>query len=130
MFGSEPFSSVLRMSNVKQFKYDWVWEKTKAGNFQIVKYQPLKYHEIISVFSLNTHNYYPIKVEASESSKSRYKYAISKSKGKLNHMASGVFNYSENHDKETKNPSSIIKCKSETFTLHPTHQNLYNFWSI
>lgn len=122
LFGSEPFSSILRTSNLKKFKYDWIWEKTKAGNFQIVKYQPLKYHEIISVFSLNTHNYYPIKVEASESSKSRYKYTISKSKGKLNHMASGVFNYSENHDKETKNPSSIIKCKSDTFTFHPTQK--------
>lgn len=122
LFGSEPFSSLLRTSNLKRFRYDWIWEKTKAGNFQIVKYQPLKYHEIISVFSLNTHNYYPIKVEASESSKSRYKYAISKSKGKLNHIASGVFNYSENHDKEFKNPSSIIKCKSDTFTLHPTQK--------
>jgi len=122
LFGSEPFSSHLRLSNIKNFKYDWVWEKTKAGNFQIVKYQPLKMHEIISVFSIKPHNYYPIKVEASENSKSRYKYAISKSKGKLNHMASGVFDYSENHDKEFKNPSSIVKCKSDTFTLHPTQK--------
>ena len=127
LFGSEPFSSSLRMSNIKKWRYDWIWEKTKAGNFQIVKYQPLKYHEIISVFSLNTHNYYPIKVEASESSKSRYKYAISKSKGKLNHMASGVFNYSKNHDKEFKNPSSIIRCKSDTFTLHPTQKPIALF---
>lgn len=122
LFGSEPFSSLLRCSNLKAYRYDWIWEKTKAGNFQIVKYQPLKYHEIISVFSFKTHNYYPIKIDASESSKARYKYAISKSKGKLNHMASGVFNYSENHDKEFRNPSSIIKCKSDTFTKHPTQK--------
>ena len=122
LFGSEPFSSLLRTSNLKRYKYDWIWEKTKAGNFQIVKHQPLKYHEIISVFSLKKHNYYPIKVKASESSISRYKYNISKSKGKLNHIASGVFNYSENHDKEFKNPSSIIKHKSEIFTLHPTQK--------
>jgi hypothetical protein len=33
LFGSEPFSSALRMSNIKQFKYDWVWQKNKSGNF-------------------------------------------------------------------------------------------------
>ena len=51
LFGSEPFSSYLRMSNIKQYKYDWVWKKTKAGNFIQANYQPIKYHEIISVFS-------------------------------------------------------------------------------
>ena len=28
LFGSEPFSSALRMSNIKQYKYDWVWMKS------------------------------------------------------------------------------------------------------
>jgi site-specific DNA-methyltransferase (adenine-specific) len=32
MTGSEPFSSALRMSNIKQYKYDWVWNKKLAGN--------------------------------------------------------------------------------------------------
>jgi site-specific DNA-methyltransferase (adenine-specific) len=51
LFGSEPFSSALRMSNIKNYKYDWVWEKTKAGNFIQAKNMPLKLHELISVFS-------------------------------------------------------------------------------
>lgn len=59
LFGSEPFSSALRMSNIKNYKYDWVWEKQKASNFMGVKYSPLKYHEVISVFSNNKHAYYP-----------------------------------------------------------------------
>jgi site-specific DNA-methyltransferase (adenine-specific) len=59
LFGSEPFSSALRMSNIKNFKYDWIWEKQKASNFMGAKYSPLKYHEIISVFSSNTHFYNP-----------------------------------------------------------------------
>jgi len=50
LFGSEPFSSILRTSNLKQFKYDFVWEKNNAGNFQLVNYQPLKIHETISIF--------------------------------------------------------------------------------
>lgn len=32
LFGTEPFSSALRMSNIKEFKYDWVWEKSKSGS--------------------------------------------------------------------------------------------------
>lgn len=50
LFGSEPFSSALRMSNIKQYKYDWVWEKTLASNFALCKKQPFKKHELISVF--------------------------------------------------------------------------------
>ena len=50
LFGSEPFSSALRMSNIKNFKYDWIWEKHKPSNFALAKKQPMKYHETISVF--------------------------------------------------------------------------------
>ncbi len=50
LFGSEPFSSALRMSNIKNYKYDWVWLKTKAMNFQQAKNSPLKKHENIIIF--------------------------------------------------------------------------------
>ncbi len=59
LFGSEPFSSALRMSNIKNYKYDWIWEKQYATNFMGAKNAPLKYHENISVFSNNTHFYNP-----------------------------------------------------------------------
>ena len=59
LFGSEPFSSALRMSNIKYFKYDWIWEKEQGANFMLCKYQPYKVHEIVSVFSKSTHNYFP-----------------------------------------------------------------------
>ena len=58
LFGSEPFSSLLRISNLKNYKYDWIWEKEQGANFMLVKYQPYKVHEIISVF--NSNNYFPI----------------------------------------------------------------------
>ena len=57
LFGSEPFSSALRMSNIKQYKYDWVWNKKLAGNGILAKRQPLKIHENIMVF--NSRVYYP-----------------------------------------------------------------------
>ena len=50
LFGSEPFSSYLRMSNIKQYKYDWIWEKENASNFFQAKFCPLNKFENISVF--------------------------------------------------------------------------------
>jgi DNA modification methylase len=51
IFGSEPFSSTLRMSNVASFKYDWIWEKTAATGFLNSKKRPLTAHECVSVFA-------------------------------------------------------------------------------
>ena len=59
LFGSEPFSSALRMSNIKNYKYDWVWEKEQGSNFATVKYMPFKVTENISVFSIKKHTYNP-----------------------------------------------------------------------
>ena len=56
LFGAEPFSSLLRVSNIKNFKYDWIWDKKKAPNFRGVKSQPLIPYEVISVFNTNTYN--------------------------------------------------------------------------
>lgn len=61
LFGSEPFSSHLRMSQIKHYKYDWVWLKSTGGGFQLANKQPLKRHEIISVFYKNHAAYYPQK---------------------------------------------------------------------
>lgn len=66
LFGSQPFTSKLIVSNIENFKYEWIWEKQKASNFMGAKYQPLKYHENILVFSKNTHNFYPQKYRVLE----------------------------------------------------------------
>ena len=47
---SQPFTSLLVMSNIKMFKYEWIWEKEQGVNFQLCKHQPLKVHEDILVF--------------------------------------------------------------------------------
>lgn len=52
LFGSEPFSTKLRMSNLKEYRYDWIWDKERGCNFPLAKYQPMKSHEIISVFGI------------------------------------------------------------------------------
>jgi DNA modification methylase len=50
LFGSEPFSSALRMSNIKNYKYDWIWDKKNANWWLLVKKQPMKRTENISIF--------------------------------------------------------------------------------
>lgn len=61
LFGSEPFSSALRMSNINNFRYDWIWKKTKATLFTHANKRPLNGHEIISIFYSKLPNYYPQK---------------------------------------------------------------------
>jgi len=61
---SQPFTSVLVSSNYKLFKYSWVWQKNKGANHVAIKFQPLKTHEDILVFSkagVNTGASTPIK---------------------------------------------------------------------
>lgn len=59
LFGSEPFSTELRHSNLKMYRYDWIWEKEQGANFMLCKHQPYKVHEIVSVFSKSRHLYFP-----------------------------------------------------------------------
>lgn len=59
LFGTEPFSSLLRISNLKRYKYDWIWHKSKCGSAFTSKYRPQQKHENISVFGNGKINYYP-----------------------------------------------------------------------
>lgn len=69
LFGLEPFSTHLRMSNLEMYRYDWYWIKTKPSLYQHAKNRPMKAVETISVFSSskwghasqlkNRMNYYP-----------------------------------------------------------------------
>ena len=58
LFGSEPFASQLRVSNLKHFRYDWIWEKEQGIGFANANKMPMKSHEIVSVFyeKLPTYN--------------------------------------------------------------------------
>lgn len=66
LFGMEPFSSYLRLSNIEMFKYDWIWDKVKGTGFLNAKIQPMRNHEIISVFYKKQCKYYPQMTENHE----------------------------------------------------------------
>jgi len=120
LFGSEPFSSALRMSNIKNYKYDWIWEKSKASNFVLAKKQPLKAHEVISVFNSKIYN--PQKTKGDAYNKGR-----EKRKGNLTGFLTEVTN-SNNYLIENKtglrNPRTVqyfVTAESEG-KFHPTQK--------
>tara|TARA_R110000772_G_scaffold86425_1_gene180900 strand:+ start:138 stop:872 length:735 start_codon:yes stop_codon:yes gene_type:complete len=64
LFGSEPFSSSLRMSNIKNYKYDWTWNKDKGFGVFLAKKQPLRTIENICVFYSSQPTYNPQMTDA------------------------------------------------------------------
>ena len=118
LFGSEPFSTMLRYSNIKQFRYDWIWEKNNSGNFQLCNKQPLKYFELISVFYKKMPLYNPQGlVELEEPLKQSNK----NKGGKLGHLGSEK-KRTHYEQKYTNYPSSIIKFKRPPKMIHPTQK--------
>jgi len=59
LFGSEPFSSLLRVSNLDWYKYDWVWDKRSPSDPMNVKIKPMNQHENISIFGNKSITYNP-----------------------------------------------------------------------
>ncbi len=58
---SQPFTSMLVMSNLEWFRYSWIWEKDKGANFLQANFQPLKTHEDVLVFARGKTVYNPQK---------------------------------------------------------------------
>ena len=73
LFGSEPFSSKLRCSNLEIFKYDWYWRKNYPTGMAFAKYQPMRKTEIISVFCKGRHKYFPQLKDCADSVKKRWR---------------------------------------------------------
>jgi DNA modification methylase len=61
LFGSEPFSSYLRISNIKNYKYDWIWNKKIPSGMCNAKIMPMRQHELVSVFIDGKNYYFPQK---------------------------------------------------------------------
>jgi len=126
---SQPFTSALVMSNIKMFKYEWIWEKAVGSNFATVKYQPMKEHENILVFGYGRINYYPIMEERKGGCRGKtpdYTNTKSKSIG----LKTEVYNsLPSNRDGkvygELRNPSSVQKINNRIPSdrgIHPTQK--------
>lgn len=114
LFGSEPFSSLLRASNLKDYKYDWVWKKSRFANQLLAKKQPLKVTENISVFQLGKCVYNPqglIRVDK-----------ITKQGKRVTDINGGGKRNTEYRQEFTNYPRNVLEFKSPGNTVHPTQK--------
>lgn len=122
LFGSEPFKSSLVMSNLKLFRYDWVWEKHKGTNFYQVKRAPMKVHESVLVFSKGLYTYNPQMTEGAP-----YKKRGSHHKLPEDHVMTPCKNigYSDNLDTSKRYPTSVqffSNHNQKANRFHPTQK--------
>lgn len=108
---AQPFTSTLVMSNLKIFRYEWIWEKNQGVNFLLAKKQPLKVHENILVFYKKQPNYNP-QMRAGE--------PYTSGKGDSGEVTNRV-KKTQTNNKGTRYPKTVQKIKRE-FGLHPTQK--------
>lgn len=122
LFGSQPFTSALVMSNPQMFKYEWVWNKVNVTGFLDVKRRPMKKHENVLVFSQDSVTYNPQK-----SGDAKRSFGKLRSAGSLD-IYSGAFG--GEYDQGVGYPQSIIEFQRPTnitdreFGLHATQKPL------
>lgn len=118
LFGSQPFTSVLVYSNLKMFKYEWIWEKTLASNFALSKKQPQKKHENIIVFYSKQPTYNPQMEKGKPYIDKRSKgdrLFITGEKSRLNRV--------EIKNNGTRYPKTVKKISNgNNKTIHPTQK--------
>ena len=128
LFGQEPFSSIVRTSNLKLYRYDWVWQKQKPSNFQLMNYQPGRVQENIMVFSkakaCYTKNgvkisYFPQKEKMEKPRKANAK--IYSDSADLLHKYSKA-NKDNFQVYEERHPISILKFNTPEHRVHPTQK--------
>lgn len=124
LFGSEPFSTELRHSNLKMFKYDWIWRKSRTVGFLNAKNAPLKNYEVVSVFSKGT---------TANGSDRRMKYfpqglvEVNKTRKSVQQAADTVVWNRPGRAKEytakfAGYPTAILKFNNEAKQVHPTQK--------
>lgn len=122
LFGQEPFTSVMRMSNVSNWKYDWYWEKERLTNIAQVKKRAGKTVETISVFYRKQCTYNP--------QMTKYDGPLRTNKvkdGKMGKLTDSsekkVFEY---NDTGFRYPTQVLKFQRDCLksNLHPTQKPL------
>lgn len=73
---SQPFTSIMIMSNLKQFKHEWIWIKNRGSNFANTVREPMKEHESVLVFSPGKWTYNKQMQERTGAGADRVKYEL------------------------------------------------------
>jgi len=124
---SQPFTTTLIATNIKAYRHGWVWEKNKGGHPGCAKYMPMREHEDICVFSIQTPvRYYPVKQKRSAAGKKMVLLKVQTGKAggdkarKVYRMSNeGISNEGRNPD--MRFPRSVQKFNVER-GMHPTQK--------
>ena len=121
LFGSEPFSSQLRISNIKNYRYDLIWEKSHRRGFLNAWKQPMRKHENISIFYKKQPTYNPILVD-----KQKENIRPNSKRTRSTQFNGGKFSNCETKRKcpnDKSMPDTILKFNSKvTPIIHPTQK--------
>ena len=114
MTATQPFASIAVMSNLKWFKYQWIWKKSKVTGVLNAKIQPLRNHEQVLVFYEAQPTYNPQGIVPLN---------------KIVKQGSSSTNYGERGTQDvfqefTGYPRSVLEIASEGKTIHPTQKPL------
>lgn len=123
LFGQEPFSSLLRVSNIKNYKYDWIWKKERLTNVFQVKRRPGKIVENISVFYKKQPTYNPQKTK--HEGPLRSNKIGDKARFSITQTGGNGPKPMEYIDDGTRYPLQIIECNRDSMydtKYHPTQK--------
>ena len=118
MTASQPFTTTLIGSNLKMFRYCWVWQKNYGSNFAVARKQPFKEHEDIAVFYQKQPTYNPIMEPRSENGK---KFVANCNYEKRQSDHSAMSTGKANRDPDWRLPGSVRKFNMQTGS-HPTQK--------
>ena len=123
LFNDEKFGVALKNSNFNDYKYDWIWVKTKPSNFALANRMPMKYHEFISVFYKQQPLYNKQMIPREGGGKARTKYVVDNSNRTM-HGSNKVYGDIKKYDENYKNPKSILEYTQgrPQDSLHPTEK--------
>jgi site-specific DNA-methyltransferase (adenine-specific) len=120
LFGSEPFSTKLKSSNLSMYRYDWVWDKQRGSNFATARKQPMKSHEIISVFYKHLPIYNP-QFWYSKPYKTSEKKRNKKIEGLQDGSVANICTATVSEDGK-RYPLSILSFPRDNDRVHPTQK--------
>ena len=126
LFAAQPFTSTLICSNLKAFKYQWVWHKNLGSNFANSKRQPMRYHEDIVVFYEKQCVYNGQRTQRVSLASERTCARPVTSKPKHGMHGSGLVDQATQYDPKSKGPESVLRFDGVPNAgggkLHPTQK--------
>ena len=123
LFGSQPFTSALIMSNPRLFKYEWIWDKNKPTGMLNAKRQPLRRFENIMVFYKKQCTYNPQKIKNPKGIEKRSLYAYNrKNEGGETTGDIKKGGVSSEYEADKLLPVNIQVFKKPNKPLHPTQK--------